>query len=81
MSYQLISKNKVKTTKEYDCIWCVEKIVKGEKYIREINKYQGNLQNHKWHFECFEISKKYFHKFGEEEFSPYECKRGFLEYN
>jgi len=80
MSYQLISRNKARATKVYDCIWCFEKIIKGEKYIREVSKYQKNLQDHKWHPECYEIAKIYFLKSGEEEFSPYECKRGSLEH-
>lgn len=74
MSYDLISKTTPKARKEHHCIWCCERIVAGEQYVHEISKYEGYLQNHKWHNECREASKEYFADC--EEFEPHAFKRG-----
>lgn len=79
MSYQLICETKPKARKEYPCIWCVEKIQKGEVHIHEISKYCGDLQDHRWHPECRLAATKFFHESKEEEFEPGVCKRGSTE--
>ncbi len=79
MSYQLISKTKPKARKEYRCIWCFEKIQRGEIHTHEVSKYDGRLQSHRWHPECEDVAIKYFRQSGEEEFYPGACKRGSME--
>lgn len=79
MSYQLISQTTPKARREYDCIWCVEKIAKGETHVHEISKYDGDLQDHRWHPECLKAPETYFRESGGDEFSPHECKRGSIE--
>lgn len=79
MGYELISETRPKARKEYPCIWCVEKILKGELHIREVSKYDGGLQDHRWHPECRDAASKYFHESGEEEFPPSACKRGSMD--
>lgn len=80
MSYHLIHETKPKARKEYPCIWCVEKILPGEVHVHEVSKFDGELQDHRWHPECHEASKTYFSESGEEEFYPHECKRGSMEH-
>jgi hypothetical protein len=79
MSYELISETKPKARKEYSCIWCPEKIEAGAEHVHEVSKYDGELQDHRWHPECRAAATVYFRESGEEEFSPHECKRGTTE--
>jgi len=79
MSYQLLSETEPKARKDYRCIWCPEKILKGEKHIHETSKYDGDFQDHRWHPECKQASDKFFRLTGEEEFDPHSCKRGSTE--
>lgn len=76
MSYQLLSETEPVARKEYHCIWCPEKILKGEKHVHESSKYDGDFQDHRWHLECKKASDSFFRKYGEEEFMPHACKRG-----
>ncbi len=75
MSYELISQTNPKARKDHDCIWCREKILKGEVYIYELSKYDG-LQSHHWHPECQEAACKEFKESGEEEFMAHGYERG-----
>ena len=75
MSYVLLSESFPRAKKQYDCIWCGQKIEVGEKYCREGSVYDGRMQNHQWHIECSLDSQRYFKESGEEEFDPYENKR------
>ena len=50
MSYQLIKETEPTARKSYRCIWCAEKILKGEKHVHESSKYDGSFQDHRWHF-------------------------------
>ena len=79
MNYQLLSDTEPVARKEYQCIWCPEKIEKGTKHRHEVSKYDSELQDHRWHLECAKASQEYFHESGEEEFEPHACKRGTLE--
>jgi len=76
MSYRLISETSPTARKQYDCIWCVEKIAEGEIHVHEVSNYDGELQGHRWHPECHEVAKNYFRESGEEQFEAHECKRG-----
>jgi len=76
MGYELLSTRTPVARKDHRCIWCPEKILKGDKHIHEVSKYDGDFQDHRWHPECREASCKFFKKYGEEEFQPHACKRG-----
>ena len=52
------------------------KILKGEKHVHESSKYDGDFQDHRWHFECKKAADSFFRKYGEEEFTAHGCKRG-----
>jgi len=79
MSYQLLSETNPVARKEYRCIWCPEKILKGEKHYHEVSKYDGDFQDHRWHEECKAAADLFFRKHGEEEFDPHSNKRGTSE--
>jgi len=74
MSYQLISETTPKAQKGYRCIWCGQHIPKGEQHVHEVSRFDGRLQDHRWHRECWAASRDYF-KDGLE-FWPYENERG-----
>lgn len=76
MDYQLISETKPKARKEYACVWCVEKIKKGEIHVHETSTYCGDFQDHRWHPECKEAAARYFTESHESEFLPNAYKRG-----
>jgi len=76
MSYSLISRTEPTARKEYNCIWCPEKILRGEKHVHEISK-ADEFQNHRWHLECWSASQEYFSENpGEDMLYPHESKRG-----
>jgi hypothetical protein len=77
--YALLSENTRKARKEHRCIWCPEKILKGESYLDERSVYDGAMQNHHWHPECRSAASKFFYETCEEEFMAHECKRGTSE--
>lgn len=60
MSYQLLNITKPKARKSYKCIWCDEPILSGEVHVHEISKYDGNLQDHRWHNECNAAAQEFF---------------------
>lgn len=76
MSYQLLSETEPVARKEYRCIWCPEKILKGEKHTHEASKYDGELQDHRWHLECRAAAASFYREYGEEEFQPHAFNRG-----
>lgn len=43
---------KRKARKEYQCVYCGEKILKGEAYSRASGSWDGDLQDWKMHNEC-----------------------------
>lgn len=74
MSYTLLSQTYPKARKVHRCIWCGQKIDKGETYVNEHSVFDGEMQNHHWHHECLDYAKE----INDEavwEFSPYENAR------
>lgn len=76
MAYQLLQLTRPKAAKEYQCIWCPEKIPPGMEHVHEASVYDGDFQDHRWHPECWDAAKTYFATTHEEEFGAHECKRG-----
>lgn len=75
MSYTLLSKTEPIARKDHKCIWCGQKIPKGEQYLAERSVYDGEMQNHHWHMECWSASKDEMGYTGDWEFGPYENER------
>ena len=77
MSYTLLSETRPVARKDHRCIWCGQKITKGEQYINEHSVFDGEMQNHHWHDECLEdaqLNNDY-----DWEFMPYSNERPILE--
>jgi len=65
-----------KARKEYNCIWCGEKILVGEKHHSRAYTFDGEFQWDRLHNECYEAmnnSDSY------EGFHAYEQERGVAE--
>lgn len=75
MSYEFIRETFPAARKVYRCIWCGERIGVGEKHRHEISVYDGNLQNMRWHPECYEDAQREMRECGEEEFLPHSAPR------
>lgn len=76
MSYTLLHEADRVARKPHDCIWCNEKIQRGETYKDERSVYDGEMQLHRWHPECQVAADKFFKESGECEFEAHACKRG-----
>lgn len=74
MSYHCFSLISRTAAKEHICIWCGQKIEKGEFYVREQSVYDGHFQNHAWHQECNKEAQEEF-KNGESDFTAYAHER------
>ena len=79
MSYELISESWPKARKEYNCIWCPEKINKGMQHIHEVSKYDGDFQDVRWHIECLSAFDEYYKATRDGEFDPHSHLRGRIE--
>lgn len=80
MSYTLFSSTTPRARKEYPCIWCVDKIQRGEVHVHCVGSYDGEFQDQRWHHDCFKVANQYFRESGEDCFSAHECKRGSTEH-
>lgn len=76
MSYQLLSETNPKARKPYVCIWCGEEISKGEQHVKTDGVFDGDFQSSRFHSECHVAMEKELKESREEEFPPYEFKRG-----
>lgn len=73
MSYTLLSETKPIARKDHRCIWCGQKISKGERYVAERSVFDGDMQNHHWHNECLADARE--NSDYEWEFMPYGNER------
>ena len=76
MSYELISQTKPVARTYHPCIWCHEPIVKGEKHIHEVGKFEGDFQDHRWHPECMKAFMDGYNENDGGEFEPHAHNRG-----
>lgn len=75
MSYCLFSETKPVARKDHKCIWCGQRIPKGEQYVAERSVFDGEMQNHHWHQECLADARENNDKYGEWDFMPYDNER------
>ena len=52
MSYESISAKYVKARSEHQCVWCGEKILKGEDHLSRAYRFDGSFQRDRVHAEC-----------------------------
>jgi hypothetical protein len=76
MSYRLLSENNLKATKSHNCMWCADKVLIGEQYVRDVSVYNSDFQNNAWHPECWDAVKRLWE---EDEYDPHSFKRGTIE--
>lgn len=74
MSYTLLSKTNPKARKDHRCIWCGQTIPKDSQYVAERSVYDGDMQNHHWHGECWN-DEQHNNDEPEWEFMPYSYER------
>lgn len=59
MSYSELEIRKVaKNRKDYRCVWCAQKIERGQSSVSRTYVFDGNLGRERWHPECWEASCK-----------------------
>jgi hypothetical protein len=76
MNYVLMSEKFPVAAKEHKCIWCGEKILKGERHRFETSISDGQWWNNRWHLECDDDAKECAaYEGGPFEFSPYSAPR------
>ncbi len=75
MSYTLISEKNYIARKPHACIWCGQRVVIGERYVREFSVFDGDTQKLKWHPECRQAALDGWRSGDDEEFSPGENER------
>ena len=75
MSYQEIRHYSLIARKPHRCIWCGEPIQKGDLHIRIKSKFDGDLQDHRFHGECVDPCHEHCDQ-SEGEFIPFDNKRG-----
>jgi hypothetical protein len=64
--------------KDHQCVWCPEKILKGQKYHLQAGEYEGEMCTNRYHPECFEAGAEAFRD-GDCDFEPQSFKRGTRE--
>lgn len=69
MSYHLFSKMVVAARKPHTCIWCWQRVERGDVYYREASVYDGRHQNFAWHWDCWFYSHEDFFRY-QEDFTP-----------
>lgn len=75
MSYTLLAKTEPVARKDHRCIWCYGSIAKGTKYLAERSVFNGEMQNHHWHPECWKACADESAGECEWEFTPGEGQR------
>ena len=80
MSYTLLSETHPHAKKDYQCIWCGEKIEKGLHHIHKRSIYDGDFQDQRFHIECDKAADKVSEiKHGDFDFNEGDFKRGSTE--
>ena len=74
--YQSIDTSRPVARKKYLCFWCVEDILPGEKYLREVGTFEGEFQSLAYHLECEKASEKWGSQNPGEPYGEGEFKRG-----
>jgi hypothetical protein len=81
MGYVLLSESCPKARKDYMCIWCGQKIIKGDVYYRRSGAWEGSVATDQWHPECNQASVESARINHDDEFDRYENERPSKEAN
>lgn len=79
MSYAEIRDTLVKGRKEYDCVWCGEKIAIGELHRSRAYVFEGDFNSDRMHQECSKAMGSMRHDEICDGFEPFSFKRGSTE--
>jgi hypothetical protein len=60
--------------RDHQCVWCGEKIPAGEKHHQQVGRVYEELQDNRYHEECFEVASVGFAE-GDCDFSMYSAPR------
>ena len=80
MSYEEIHHKQVKARKEYKCIWCGEKILKGEAHYSRAYKFDGDFISDRMHNECEKSLNSADHDDIMDGFMAYSFDRGTIQH-
>lgn len=56
------------------CVWCWEKILSGEKHFQQVGNVYGDLQDNRYHEECWDAAGETFSR-GDCDFIPGQATR------
>jgi hypothetical protein len=79
MSYEEIHYRKVIGRNEYSCVWCGEKILKKEKHVSRVYKFDGDFHSDRLHLECEDALGQFTFDELSDGFTEGEFKRGSTE--
>jgi len=74
MCLELIREGDPVAKKEHRCIWCGETILKGEKHHQQVGRFDGELQDGRYHNECWVDAGRSFRE-GDCEFTLWAAPR------
>lgn len=58
MSYTLLQLTEPVARKAHRCIWCGQTIQEGARHLHERSVFDGQIQVHRWHFECLSAAQE-----------------------
>jgi len=76
MCLELIREGDPVAKKDHRCIWCGETILKGEKHHQQVGRFDGEIQDGRFHRECWTVASESFKD--ECEFTLWGHERGTL---
>jgi hypothetical protein len=76
MSWAFVTTTNPVARKEYTCIWCGQKILKGEKHRKVDGVFDGDFQSDRFHPECATACDEDCAGVDNEIFEPHGYERG-----
>ena len=62
MCMNLFREGRPKAAKRRPCIWCGEAILQGERHRQQVGTVYGELQDNRYHEECYEVALESFRR-------------------
>lgn len=79
MCMEVVRESDPTARREYRCIWCGEKIPKGEKHHQQVGTVYGDFQDNRYHAECWGAAVDDWNSGGDCDFEEASHKRGTCE--